>query len=60
MAVIDWLQLSVFILILVVITKPLGSYLADVLDVTGKTFLDSLVKPVERLLVRLLGLDPER
>ena len=60
MAVIDWLQLSVFILILVVITKPLGSYLADVLDVTGKTFLDSLVKPVERLLVRLLGLDPKR
>ena len=30
------------------------------LDVSGTTFLDPLMKPVERLLVRLLGIDPRR
>ena len=60
MAVVDWLQLAVFILVLAALTKPLGCYLAGVLDASGKTLLDPLVKPVERLLWRLLGLDPKR
>lgn len=60
MAVIDWLQLAVFILVLAALTKPFGCYLAGVLDASGKTLLDPLVKPVERLLWRLLGLDPKR
>lgn len=60
MAVVDWLQLAVFILVLAALTKPLGYYLAAVLDASGKTLLDPLVKPVERLLWRLLGLDPKR
>jgi len=58
--VIDWLQLAVFILVLAALTKPLGCYLAGVLDASGKTLLDPLVKPVERVLLRLLGLDPKR
>lgn len=60
MAVMGWLQLTLFILILIVVTKPLGLHLVRVLDVSGTTFLDPLMKPVERLLVRLLGIDPRR
>ncbi|MDB6017353.1 MAG: K+-transporting ATPase, KdpA [Pedosphaera sp.] len=55
----DWLQLALFIAIIVLITKPLGLYLVQVLDAKGKTWLDWLVKPVERVTYRLLGVNPE-
>jgi potassium-transporting ATPase potassium-binding subunit len=52
-----WLQLAVFVIALVAVTKPLGLYLERVLDPNGKTFLDRLFSPVERLIYRLLGVD---
>jgi K+-transporting ATPase ATPase A chain len=54
-----WLQLALFVGILVAVTKPLGLYLVRVLEPEGKTWLDRPVKPVERLLYRLLGVDPK-
>jgi K+-transporting ATPase ATPase A chain len=54
----DWLQLVLFVGALVLITKPLGLYLEQVLDVNGRTWLDRLVKPLERITYRLLGVDP--
>jgi K+-transporting ATPase ATPase A chain len=42
------------------LTKPIGLYLVQVLDAQGKTFLDPLLKPVERLFYRMLGLDPRK
>lgn len=37
----DWLQFALFIGLLALITKPLGIYLTQVLDVNGKTFLST-------------------
>jgi K+-transporting ATPase ATPase A chain len=55
-----WIQLALYILALLLLTKPIGLYLVRVLDAEGKTFLDPGLKPVERLLYRLLGLDPKK
>ena len=55
-----WVQLALFIGLLLLITKPLGIYLFQVLDANGKTFLDPVVKPFERLTYRLIGVDPEK
>ena len=56
----DWLQLGLFIGLLALITKPLGIYLTKVLDAEGKTWLDPLVRPVEKLTYRLMGVDPSK
>jgi K+-transporting ATPase ATPase A chain len=55
-----WLQLALFVVALAAITKPLGLYLVQVLDAQGKTWLDPVVRPLERLTYRLLGVDPAR
>jgi K+-transporting ATPase ATPase A chain len=55
-----FVQLALYIGLLLLITKPLGIYLFQVLDANGKTFLDPVLKPVERLTYRILGVDPER
>ena len=55
-----WIQLALFIGVLLLITKPLGIYLFQVLDANGKTFLDPVIKPFERLTYRLIGVDPEK
>jgi potassium-transporting ATPase potassium-binding subunit len=55
-----WLQLALFLIVLVLITKPLGIFLYQVLDANGKTFLDPLIKPFERLTYRIFGVDPEK
>ncbi|BCU77101.1 potassium-transporting ATPase subunit KdpA [Luteolibacter sp. LG18] len=56
----DWLQFSLFIGLLALITKPIGIYLHRVLDPAGKTFLDPVIRPFERLTYRLMGVDPAR
>lgn len=58
MSVTGWIQLLVFVALLLAITKPMGLYLVRVLDPNGKTFLDFGLKPIERLLYRLFGVDP--
>ena len=55
-----WFQFALYIGALLLITKPLGLYLVRVLDPRGKTFLDRLVRPVERLTYRVCGIDPTR
>ncbi|HWB06085.1 MAG TPA: potassium-transporting ATPase subunit KdpA [Verrucomicrobiales bacterium] len=56
----DWLQLALYIGLLALITKPLGIYLTRVLDANGKTFLDPVLKPLERVTYRLMGLKPDK
>ncbi|HSH93731.1 MAG TPA: potassium-transporting ATPase subunit KdpA, partial [Roseimicrobium sp.] len=51
----DWTQLLLFVGVLALITKPLGLYLVQVLDANGRTWLDPVVRPVERLSYRLMG-----
>jgi K+-transporting ATPase ATPase A chain len=55
-----WLQLAFFSIILLALTKPMGLYLVRVLDANGRTCLDPVLKPVERLIYRLTGIDPAR
>jgi potassium-transporting ATPase potassium-binding subunit len=55
-----WIQLAFFGIVLLALTKPMGLYLVQVLDVNGRTWLDPALKPVERLIYRLSGLDPAR
>jgi K+-transporting ATPase ATPase A chain len=55
-----WLQLILFMVVLFAITRPLGLYLIRVLEPEGRTWLDRPAKPVERLLYRVLGVDPRK
>ncbi len=57
---IDWLQLALFVGLLALITKPLGIYLTQVLDVDGKTPLDLVIKPLEKLTYALMGVKPDK
>jgi K+-transporting ATPase ATPase A chain len=54
-----WIQLGLFLGILLLLTKPMGLHLFRALDAEGKTFLDPVLKPVERLVYRLLRIDPK-
>ncbi len=54
----DWLQLALFLGILAAITKPMGRYLTQVLDPNGRTWLDPVLRPVEKLTYRLMGVKP--
>jgi K+-transporting ATPase ATPase A chain len=60
MRLIDWLQLAVFVGALALITKPMGLYLVQVLDANGRTWLDPVIKPFERLTYRLMGVRPDK
>ncbi len=56
----DWLQLALFVGLLTLITKPIGLYLCQVLDVDGKTWLDPILKPLERVTYALMGVKREQ
>ena len=56
----EWLQLILFVAALAAITKPLGLYLLRVLDPAGRTWLDPVVRPVERFTYWLMGVDSRR
>jgi potassium-transporting ATPase potassium-binding subunit len=51
-----WLQITVFLALVFLLTKPLGIFLARVFA-SEKTFLDPILRPVEKLLYRLTGVD---
>ncbi len=57
---IDWLQLVLFVVAVALITKPMGLYLVRVLDAKGKTWLDPLLKPLERLTYWVMGVKPDQ
>jgi len=56
----DWLQFAIFLGLLTLITKPLGLYLVQVLDANGRTWLDPVLRPLEKITYKLLGVDPQR
>jgi potassium-transporting ATPase potassium-binding subunit len=58
MSATGWIQLLLFSVVLLALTKPMGLYLVQVLDANGKTWLDPALKPVERLIYRIGGVDP--
>lgn len=60
MHTLDWLQLGLYVVVLAAITKPMGLYLLRVLDASGRTWLDPVLRPLERLTYRLMGVKPDR
>jgi K+-transporting ATPase ATPase A chain len=50
-----WIQLALYVATLALLTKPMGMYLVAVLDANGKTWLDPVVKPLERFSYKLMG-----
>jgi potassium-transporting ATPase potassium-binding subunit len=54
-----WAQIVVFLLAVLAITKPVGLFLARVFA-GEKTLLDPVLRPVERLVYRLTGVDERR
>lgn len=51
-----WFQILLFLAVIFAITKPLGAYIARVFN-REKTFLDPLLRPVEKLIYRSTGVD---
>ena len=45
---------------LALITKPMGLYLMRVLDANGRTWLDPVLRPLEKLTYAVMGVDPKR
>jgi potassium-transporting ATPase potassium-binding subunit len=54
-----WLQIGLFFVVLLAATKPLGVFMARVFG-GEKTFLDPVLRPIERLIYRLCGIDDKR
>jgi K+-transporting ATPase ATPase A chain len=54
-----WMQIAVFLALILTITKPLGVFMARVFS-GEKTFLDFALRPLERLLYRVTGVDETR
>jgi K+-transporting ATPase ATPase A chain len=52
------LQCGLFLLVVVLLVKPMGSYLARVFQ-REKTALDPALQPIERLIYRIARIDPE-
>ena len=46
-----WFQIFFFVLVIFVITKPMGIFMTRVFA-REKTFLDPVLRPIERLLYR--------
>jgi potassium-transporting ATPase potassium-binding subunit len=51
-----WLQILFFLLITLLVTKPLGVFMTRVFN-RERTFMDPVLRPLERLLYRLTGVD---
>jgi K+-transporting ATPase ATPase A chain len=58
MTVNGWLQIIVYLAVLLAITKPVGVFLARVFS-RERTFLDPVLRPIERLMYRLTLVDEE-
>jgi potassium-transporting ATPase potassium-binding subunit len=51
-----WIQIFVFLALILAITKPLGVFMTRVFS-GERTFLDPILRPIERLLYRVTGVD---
>ena len=51
----DWLQIILYVVVLLLLVKPLGSFMAKVFQ-GERTFLSPVMGPVERFIYRILGI----
>jgi K+-transporting ATPase ATPase A chain len=58
MTVNGWLQILLFLALIFAVTKPMGVFMARVFS-RERTFMDLVLRPVERLLYRITGVDED-
>src|SRR6516164_2556337 len=51
-----WFQIFLFLVLVFLVTKPVGIFLTKVFN-RERTFLDPILRPLERLLYRVTGVD---
>ena len=56
MTINGWMQIGVFLALILAIAKPLGAFMARVYS-GERTFFDPVARPIERLLYRVTGVD---
>ena len=54
-----WFQIGLYLFVIFLVTKPLGVFMARVFN-REKTFLDPILRPIEKLVYRLTGVDEKR
>jgi K+-transporting ATPase ATPase A chain len=59
MSVNGWLQFALFTLILLASVRPVGIYMARVLE-GERTWLDRVLRPIERLIYKLCGVNADK
>ncbi len=58
MTSLGWIQIVLFFVLVLVLARPMGTYMTKVFERRG-TFLDRILVPVERVLYRITGVKPE-
>src|SRR6267378_4661011 len=53
-----WFQIFLFFALVLLVTKPLGVFMARVFN-REKTFMDPVLRPIERILYRVTGVDED-
>ena len=56
MTINGWLQIAIYLALVLLVTKPMGIFMTRVFN-RERTFLDPVLRPVERRLYRLTGVD---
>lgn len=59
MTINGWLQILLFLVLVFLVTKPMGVFMAHVFN-REKTFMDPVLRPIERLLYRVTAVDENR
>ena len=54
-----WFQIGLYLLVIFLVTKPMGVFMTKVFN-REKTFLDPVLRPIEKLVYRLTGVDEQR
>jgi potassium-transporting ATPase potassium-binding subunit len=54
-----WFQILLFLALVLLVTKPMGIFMTRVFN-GEETFMDPVLRPVERLLYRVTGVDEDR
>jgi K+-transporting ATPase ATPase A chain len=55
MSVFDWLQIGLYLVVLLLLVKPLGAYMAHVFQ-GERVFISRVIGPVERFIYRIVGI----
>ena len=51
-----WFQIGFYLFVIILVTKPMGVFMTRVFN-REKTFLDPILRPIEKLIYRLTGID---